>query len=89
MALGADRASVVRMMLGDAAKLLAIGLPLGAGLAVAGARFAATLLYGVPAWDPLTLALATAALGLVALVASWIPALRASRLEPTIALRQE
>ena len=68
-------------------KLLAIGLPLGAGLAVAGARSAETLLYGVQPWDPVTLAVATGALGVVALVAS--PALRASWLEPTTALRHE
>jgi putative ABC transport system permease protein len=89
MALGADRARVVRLIVGEAAALLAIGLPLGAGLAVAGAYFAATLLYGVKPWDPATLAIATTGLGVVATVASWVPALRASWLEPTSALREE
>jgi putative ABC transport system permease protein len=89
MALGADRAAVVRMILRDAAKLLAIGLPLGAVLSVVGAQFAAALLYGLKPWDPTTLVIATGGLGLVATVASWIPAQRAARLEPTTALRQE
>ena len=89
MALGADRARVVRLIVGEAAALLAIGLPLGAGLAVGGAYFAATLLYGVKPWDPATLAIATIGLGVVATVASWVPALRASWLEPTTALREE
>ena len=89
MALGADRARVVRLIVGEAAALLAIGLPLGAGLAVGGAYFAGTLLYGVKPWDPATLAIATIGLGVVATVASWVPALRASWLEPTTALREE
>jgi putative ABC transport system permease protein len=89
MALGADRATVVRMIVGEAAKLLAAGLPLGAALAIGGGHFAATLLYGLKPWDPVTLLIATAGLGLVALFASWIPAQRAAGLEPTTALRQE
>jgi putative ABC transport system permease protein len=89
MALGADRATVVRMILREAGKLLAIGLPLGAALSVVGAQFAAALLYGLKPWDPATLVIATGGLGLVATVASWIPARRAARLEPTTALRQE
>ena len=53
------------------------------------ARAATTLLYGLKPGDPSTLALAVAGLGLVAMLASWLPALRASRLEPTEALREE
>jgi putative ABC transport system permease protein len=89
MALGADRAAVVRMILREAAKVLAIGLPLGAVLSVAGAQFAAALLYGLKPWDPAALVIATGGLALVATLASWIPAQRAARLEPTTALRQE
>jgi predicted permease len=89
MALGANRGDVVRMIVREAATLLAVGLPLGAGLAVAGGYFAATLLYGVKPHDPATLGIAIAGLGLVAALASWIPAQRASRLEPTTALREE
>ena len=89
MALGADRAAVVRMIVGEAAKLLAAGLIVGAGLAIAGGQFAATLLFGLKPWDPVTLGAGTAGLGLVALLASWIPAQRAAGLAPTTALREE
>ena len=61
MALGADRADVVRMIVGDAAKLLAIGLVLGLALSIAGAQGARSLLYGLEPWDPATLAAGVAA----------------------------
>jgi predicted permease len=89
MALGADRRDVVRMVLADAGRLLSLGLLLGTGLAILGARSAAALLYGLQPWDPSALALAAAGLGAVALFASWLPAHRASRVSPTRALRQE
>ena len=63
MALGADRAAVVRMIVGEAATLLAAGLCVGAGLAIAGGQFAATLLFGLKPWDPATLALLRPAWG--------------------------
>jgi ABC-type lipoprotein release transport system permease subunit len=56
---------------------------------VAAARTATTLLFGLQPGDPLTLAAAAAGLGMVALLASYLPAVRASRLEPTEALREE
>jgi predicted permease len=89
MALGADRSSVVRMIVREAGLLLAIGIVLGAVAAVFAARTADSFLYGLTARDPLTLALAAGALALVSFGASWIPARRASRLAPTVALRQE
>jgi ABC-type antimicrobial peptide transport system permease subunit len=89
MALGADRGTVVRMVVGDAARLLALGLVVGAGLAIWGARSARTLLYGLEPWDPATIAMAIGALGVVALIASWLPADRASRAAPSAALRQD
>ena len=89
MALGASRAAVVGMIVGEAARLLAVGLAVGALLAVWAARSARTLLYGVEPSDPATLALAVVVLGSVALAASWLPADRASRAEPTAALRAE
>jgi len=89
MALGADRTAVVRMIAGEAAKLLAAGLVIGAGLALAAGQFAATLLYGLKPWDPVTLGACTTGLGFVAMLASWIPARRAARLAPTAALREE
>ena len=89
MALGADRGTVVRLVVGDAARLLALGLLVGAGLAIWGARSARTLLYGLEPWDPVTIGMAIGVLGAVGLVASWLPADRASRTVPTAALRQQ
>ena len=89
MALGADRAAVVRMIVRDAAALLAVGLIIGAVLSVFAARTAETFLYGVRPGDPFTIALAMASLATVTLLASWVPARRASRLAPTLALREE
>jgi putative ABC transport system permease protein len=89
MALGADRGTVVRMIVREAAKLLVAGLIIGAVLSVFAARTAETFLYGLKPGDPLTIALAMAVLATVTLLASWVPARRASRLAPTIALREE
>jgi ABC-type antimicrobial peptide transport system permease subunit len=89
MALGADRARVVRMVLREAGILLAIGLVVGTILALLSARTANTMLYGLQPWDPRVLAMAVAALTLVAALASYLPASRATRVEPVAALRQE
>ena len=89
MALGADRGTVIRMVVGDAGRLLAIGLTAGLALAVLGGKSARALLYGLEPWDPATLALSAAGLGAVALLASWLPAYRASRVSPTAALRED
>jgi len=89
MALGAERRDVVRMVMREAGVLLAAGVLVGLLLAVLAARTAATLLFGLAPGDPSTLAMAAGGLGLVAMLASYLPALRASRLEPTEALREE
>ena len=89
MALGADRRDVVRMVMREAGILLVGGVVIGLLLAVAAARAATTLLFGLHPGDPATLAMAAGGLGLVAMLASYLPALRASRLEPTEALREE
>jgi ABC-type antimicrobial peptide transport system permease subunit len=89
MALGADRGAVIRMVVADAGRLLAIGLAAGLALAVLGGRSARSLLYGLEPWDASTLALSAVSLGAVALLASWLPAYRASRVSPTAALREE
>ena len=89
MALGADRGAVIRMVVADAGRLLAIGLVAGLALAVLGGRSARSLLYGLEPWDASTLALSAVSLGAVALLASWLPAYRASRVSPTAALREE
>lgn len=88
MALGADPRSVVRMILVESGVLLAAGVAGGLVLAFLASRYAGALLFGVKAWDPASFALAAAALAVVSLAAAWIPARRASRLAPTIALRE-
>jgi predicted permease len=89
MALGADRGRVLAMMMREAAILLAIGLGIGAVLALLTAKAAGSLLFGLSARDPGTLALAIAILAAIALAASYLPALRAARLDPLEALREE
>jgi putative ABC transport system permease protein len=89
MALGASRGDVIGMVMREAGLLLIAGVLVGTALAVAAARTAATLLFGLRPGDPATLAMAAGGLGLVAMLASYLPALRASRLEPTEALREE
>jgi len=89
MALGANGRDVLRMILREAGLLLAIGLAVGTGLAVAAGRAATSMLYGLKPHGPITMALAIASLAAVALLASYVPALRAARLEPMKALRDE
>jgi predicted permease len=89
MALGAGRRDVVRMVMREAATLLAVGLAVGALAALAAARSAQTLLFGLQPHDPATIVMAALSLAIVAVLASYLPAARASRLEPTEALREE
>jgi putative ABC transport system permease protein len=89
MALGADPGSVLRMIVREAGVLLAAGLGIGGVLSVFAARTAETFLFGLKPGDPVTLALAMASLASVTLMASWIPAMRAARVQPTVALREE
>jgi ABC-type antimicrobial peptide transport system permease subunit len=89
MALGADRREVVRMVMREAGGLLAAGLIVGTLSALAAARSARALLFGLQPHDPVTLITAAISLSVIAAIASYVPALRASRLEPTEALREE
>jgi ABC-type antimicrobial peptide transport system permease subunit len=89
MALGADRAAVVKMVMRESGLLLGAGITIGAVLAVAAARTASALFFGVSPGDPLTFVKAAATLALVAAVASYLPAERASRVDPVLALREE
>jgi putative ABC transport system permease protein len=89
MALGADRGSVIRLVLREAGLLLAIGMAVGTGLAIWAGRAAGALLFGLKPYDPVTLTLAIGLLALVALLASYAPAWRASRLDPMNALRDD
>jgi predicted permease len=89
IALGADRASVAWLVIREAATLVAIGAALGLPLAFAAGRSIASLLHGVDAVDPASYSLATVLLALVAGVAAYLPARRASRIDPMVALRSE
>ncbi len=89
MALGAQPGRVIAMILRETAGLVSAGLALGAILAYAASRLINSRLYGVAPQDPLTLVLAAGLLVLVALSASYLPAQRASSLDPMAALRQE
>ena len=89
MALGAEAAHVVRLMMGRGAVLIAIGLVLGLVGAFGFTGWLENMLYGVGTRDPITFATIPIVLVGVALLATYIPARRASRLDPTIALRSE
>jgi predicted permease len=89
MALGAQPGRVLRGVLGEASWMVALGAAAGLGGALALGKLVASLLYGLKAWDPETLAASAALLVLVALGASWIPARRAARVDPIQALRHE
>jgi putative ABC transport system permease protein len=87
MALGADASQVIRMVLLRIGGLVVIGIALGTAASLWASRFVATLLYGFKPWDPLPFAAAALVLTLVAAAAGWFPARRASRINPTILLR--
>ena len=89
MALGASRQAISKLVLSDALRLVLIGLGVGAALAIAGSRLAAALLYGLAPHDPLTYVVAVVLLAGVALVATLLPARRAARVDPMVALREE
>jgi ABC-type antimicrobial peptide transport system permease subunit len=89
MALGAERGTVLRMVLRDVAVMAAVGIVAGTALTLGLARYLESQLYGVAAHDALTMGGAAAALAAVALASGWLPARRASRVEPVRALRQE
>ena len=89
MAIGARPADVVRMVLGEGGRLAIAGVALGSVVAIAGARLIRGLLFEVSATDPLTFAGVAIGLLGVALLASYIPARRATRVDPMIALRGE
>jgi len=89
MALGASAASVVRLVLGQALRPVAIGAVLGVAAALGGSRVLSSQLFGVSPTDPLTIAAVLATLIGVAVVASTVPARRAAAIDPTRALQSE
>jgi predicted permease len=89
VALGAPLATVRNLVLREVLWMTAIGIAIGLPAAYALGRFAETMLYGVKASDPLVASTAVAAVLLVALLAGWLPARRATRIDPLVALRYE
>jgi predicted permease len=89
MALGADGRSVRRLVLGDTLRLVGIGVAIGVPMALGAARLLGSQLYGVTPHDPTAVALALATLALPAIVAGYLPARRAARVDPLVALRCE
>ena len=88
MALGAQRRDVFKLVIGRAARLVALGSVIGLLLAILSSRALGAMLYNVTPFDLSTFALVTFAIALVALVASFIPARRATKSDPMIALGQ-
>ena len=89
MALGAQREDVLRLVMRESMVLVAIGVVAGLAIAIAGSQLIATLLFGLAPTDPRTIVVAVAVMVLVSAVAGYLPARRASRVDPMVALRYE
>ena len=89
MALGAQQRTVLGMVLRETALVVAVGIAIGVPMALALTRVVSSKLYGLNATDPQTIAAASLVLALVAMVAGYLPARRASRVDPLVALRDE
>jgi ABC-type antimicrobial peptide transport system permease subunit len=89
MALGADRGTIRKLVVWHGMKLALVGVGLGIGAAFGLTRLIASFLFGVKSWDPLVFVTVPVILTSVALIAVWLPASRASKLDPMQALRVE
>ncbi|MFZ0085269.1 MAG: ABC transporter permease [Candidatus Acidiferrales bacterium] len=89
IALGAQRSDVLRLMLGEGMKMALVGVAIGAVVALGLTHLMVKMLFGVSATDPLTFAAVSVVLSAVALVACYVPARRAMRVDPIVALRYE
>jgi len=89
MALGAAPGSILRLVLRDVVAILLAGVVVGTGIALLSVQLLQTLLFGLAARDTLTMVLATGVLSLVAFIAGYLPARRASKVDPMVALRYE
>ena len=89
MALGATRRDVVSMILQETLSMTAIGLLLGIAAALSSLHFVSNLIYGLSARDPITLAVVCVILAFVAALAGWLPAWKAMKVDPMVALRHD
>jgi ABC-type antimicrobial peptide transport system permease subunit len=87
--LGASRSDVLAMIVRDGFLLGCFGTVVGAGVAFAVTRLLRSFLFGVTPQDPVTFAAAAALINIIALLACWLPARRAARVDPMVALRYE
>lgn len=89
IALGATQGRVVRMVMGEVGRIVAVGVIIGILLTLGLSRLVSAFLYGVTASDPLTMVFSAAILGAVAIGAAILPAWRAARMDPVSAVRDE
>jgi len=89
MALGASRSNILRLAIGHGMRLVMCGIVIGAAMSLATARVMKSLLFGLSPTDPLTYGAMALLLAIVALLACWIPARRATKVDPMITLRSE
>jgi putative ABC transport system permease protein len=89
IALGADHGNVIRLVLRQGLMLATVGVAIGVVIAALGSRFLESLLFGVRGLDPVTFAGACLLFGVVTLIASYVPARRATTVDPMVALRNE
>jgi putative ABC transport system permease protein len=89
MTLGAQRGALLSLVLGDGMKLVPIGMTVGLAASLALTRLVSSLLYEVSSIDPITFCTVALALPLIALLACYVPARRATRIDPIVALRCE
>ena len=89
IALGSNRWQVMALIMRDTAAMLLAGVLVGSVLALLAGRAAGSMLFGLKAWDPVTLGFAVVLLAVIAALASWIPARTAANLDPVSALRSD
>jgi len=89
VALGANRVDILRMVLGQSIVIVGVGILVGLGISLAATRLVAGLLVGISPTDPVTFISVVAVLAVVAIAACWLPAHRATRVNPLVALRYE
>jgi putative ABC transport system permease protein len=89
LAIGAQRRTVIWLVIKQVLTMSVVGLAIGIALLLVAGRSLERLLFGVTTLDPVTIAIVSAVLGLVAIVAAWAPAARAARVDPIVALRYE